>query len=135
MGAGLSPFVGFELATFALIGYLLLSIHVFITTYVTGEFKISYARLGPTEARVLAIIGNTVIMVMAKPFMTFWDSPSPSMISSLSSSDRLPLPRSSFQPLKQASYSPEPTGQAASNQDKNSSFIPRRVYSGGFVLW
>jgi hypothetical protein len=70
MGAGLSPFVGFELATFALIGYLLLSIHVFITTYVTGEFKISYARLGPTEARVLAIIGNTVIMVMAKPFMT-----------------------------------------------------------------
>jgi archaetidylinositol phosphate synthase len=70
MGAGLSPFVGFELATFALIGYLLLAIHVFITTYVTGEFKISYARLGPTEARLLAIIGNTVIMVMAKPFMT-----------------------------------------------------------------
>ena len=70
MGAGLSPFISFEIATFALIGYLLLSIHVFITTYVTGEFKISYARLGPTEARVLAIIGNTVIMVMAKPFMT-----------------------------------------------------------------
>jgi archaetidylinositol phosphate synthase len=71
MGAGLSPFISFEIATFALIGYLLLSIHVFITTYVTGEFKISYAKLGPTEARLLAIAGNTVIMVMAKPFMQF----------------------------------------------------------------
>jgi archaetidylinositol phosphate synthase len=71
MGAGLSPFISFEIATFALIGYLLLSIHVFITTYVTGEFKISYAKLGPTEARLLAIVGNTIIMVMAKPFMEF----------------------------------------------------------------
>jgi archaetidylinositol phosphate synthase len=80
MGAGISPFISFEIATFALIGYLLLSIHVFITTYVTGEFKISYAKLGPTEARLLAIVGNTIIMVMAKPFMelmgwsfTFYD--------------------------------------------------------------
>lgn len=80
IGAGLSPFVSFHAATFAMTGYLLLSIHVFITTYVTGEFKLSYARLGPTEARLLAIIGNTLIMVMAKPTLqllsytfTFYD--------------------------------------------------------------
>jgi archaetidylinositol phosphate synthase len=48
---------------------------------VTGEFKISYAKLGPTEARLLAIIGNSIIMGMAKPFMhlfgysfTFYDT-------------------------------------------------------------
>jgi archaetidylinositol phosphate synthase len=80
IGAGLSPFISFHIATLAMTGYLLLSIHVYITTYVTGEFKLSYAKLGPTEARVLAIIGNTIIMVMAKPFMqlfgfsfTFYD--------------------------------------------------------------
>jgi len=80
MGAGISPYIDMLIATFALIGYLLLSIHVYITTYVMGEFKISYARWGPTEARVMCIIGNTVIMALADPFMdlfgfsfTFYD--------------------------------------------------------------
>jgi archaetidylinositol phosphate synthase len=72
MGAGLSPFVNFEIATFALIGYLLLAIHTFITTYVMGEFKISYAMWGPTEARVLAIIGNTVMMALLDPFFDLY---------------------------------------------------------------
>jgi archaetidylinositol phosphate synthase len=74
MGAGLSPFVNFEIATFALIGYLLLMIHAFITTYVMGEFKISYSRLGPTEARVLAILGNAVIIALADPFIDLFGS-------------------------------------------------------------
>ncbi len=55
LGLGLTPYVNFSVACLALIGYLLLSVLVYIRTYVMGEFKISYGKLGPTEVRVLAI--------------------------------------------------------------------------------
>ena len=61
LGLGLTPFVSFHVASLTLIAYLLLSLLVFIRTCVTGEFKISYSRLGPTEIRVLAILLNTVM--------------------------------------------------------------------------
>jgi len=61
LGLGLTPYISFHVASLALIGYLLLSLLVFIRTCVVGEFKISYSRLGPTEVRVLAIILNSVM--------------------------------------------------------------------------
>jgi archaetidylinositol phosphate synthase len=61
LGLGLTPFVSFHVASLTLIAYLLLSLLVFIRTCVTGEFKISYSRLGPTEIRVLAILLNIVM--------------------------------------------------------------------------
>jgi archaetidylinositol phosphate synthase len=59
LGLGLTPYVSFTAASLALIGYLLLSVLVYIRTSAVGEFKISYGRLGPTEIRVLAILLNT----------------------------------------------------------------------------
>lgn len=61
LGLGLTPFISFNIASLTLIGYLLLSLLVFIRTCVMGEFKISYGRLGPTEVRVLAIMLNTAM--------------------------------------------------------------------------
>ncbi|MBN2048429.1 MAG: CDP-alcohol phosphatidyltransferase family protein [Anaerolineaceae bacterium] len=61
LGLGLSPYFSFEIAQFLLIGYLMLSIYVYITTYVKGEFQLSYAKLGPTEMRAIGIILNTLI--------------------------------------------------------------------------
>ncbi len=61
LGLGLTPFIRFDIACLALIGYLLLSVLVFVRTCVVGEFKISYGRLGPTEIRVLAVLLNTVM--------------------------------------------------------------------------
>lgn len=61
LGMGLSPYLKFELASMALIGYLLLSILVYINTYVNGVFKITFSRLGPTEARAIAILVNTLV--------------------------------------------------------------------------
>ena len=58
IGLGLTRFVSFNIACLALIAYLLLSILVYVTTCVVGEFKISYGKLGPTEIRVLAILLN-----------------------------------------------------------------------------
>ena len=61
IGLGLSPFVRFDLALLALIGYLMVSVYVYLVTYVNGVFRISYAGLGPTEMRLLAIIANTLV--------------------------------------------------------------------------
>lgn len=71
LGLGLSPYLRFDLALLALISYLLLSTYVYLVTYVNGVFRISYARLGPTETRVLAIIANTVVFFTGNPLIHF----------------------------------------------------------------
>ena len=58
LGLGATPYVSFNAACLALIGYLLLSVLVYIRTYVAGEFKISYGKLGPTESRAIAVLLN-----------------------------------------------------------------------------
>jgi phosphatidylglycerophosphate synthase len=58
LGLGMTPYVSFNIACLALIAYLLLCALVFIRTCVTGIFKISYGKLGPTEIRLLAILLN-----------------------------------------------------------------------------
>ena len=80
IGLGLSPYVELNLALLALVGYFMVSIYVFLATYVSGEFRISYAKLGPTEIRLIGIIANTVMMVLgARKFIlpfgsfTFYD--------------------------------------------------------------
>lgn len=58
LGLGMTPYVSFNVACLALISYLLLSVLVYIRTYVAGEFKISYGKLGPTESRAVAVLLN-----------------------------------------------------------------------------
>jgi phosphatidylglycerophosphate synthase len=67
LGLGLSPYIRFDIASLALIGYLLMSVLVYVRTAVTGEFRISYGRLGPTEVRVIAILANTLIFFFGNP--------------------------------------------------------------------
>jgi len=55
---GTTPYVRFEIAAVALVGYLLLEIYATLSTYTSGEFKISYAYLGPTEMRLLAVLAS-----------------------------------------------------------------------------
>lgn len=61
LGVGLSPYVTYNIACLALVGYLVLSILVYLRTYIAGEFKISYAGLGPTESRAVAVLLNIVM--------------------------------------------------------------------------
>jgi phosphatidylglycerophosphate synthase len=61
-GIGLSPYVSLEIAGIALAGYLLLSIHAFLSVRVLGELKLSYLNLGPTELRFV-LIGLTIAMM------------------------------------------------------------------------
>lgn len=66
LGLGLSPYVSFNMACLALVGFLLMSVLVYLRTYVDGEFKLSYAKLAPTEARALAVLLNTVMFFFGK---------------------------------------------------------------------
>jgi archaetidylinositol phosphate synthase len=70
-GLGLSSYVRFEIAVLTLIGYLLMSILVYVRTCVDGEFKISYAKLGPTEMRLIAISSNTLVYFIGNPVINF----------------------------------------------------------------
>jgi archaetidylinositol phosphate synthase len=69
VGLGLSPYVRLDIACLALIGYLLMSILVYVRTCVVGEFRISYIRLGPTEMRVMAIMANTLVFFAGNPLV------------------------------------------------------------------
>jgi phosphatidylglycerophosphate synthase len=68
-GLGLSPYVRLDIALFGLVGYLLVSVMVYIRTYIDGVFKISYGRLGPTEVRVILI--SLTFMMFFADFPTF----------------------------------------------------------------
>lgn len=61
-GMGLSPYVTMDVAMLALAGYLLLSIHAFLSARVLGEFKLSYLAAGPTELRVMLIVLTIAMM-------------------------------------------------------------------------
>ncbi len=52
------------IAAFFLVGYLLLSSEVFLATHALNQFKISYFKFGPTELRILLIIGNIFVYYM-----------------------------------------------------------------------
>ena len=73
LGIGLSPYVRFDLACLALIGYLALSAMVYIRTCLAGEFVLSYSRLGPTEARLIAVGANAIVWFAGGlTFSIFW---------------------------------------------------------------
>ena len=67
LGLGLSPYVHFEIAALALIGYLLMSVYVYVDTYVTGVFKISYGKFGPTEVRAVIVLVNILVYFLGNP--------------------------------------------------------------------
>jgi len=75
LGLGLSPYVRFDLACLALIGYFLLSVLVFLRTCVKGEFVLSYGRLGPTEVRLLAMTANTLVYFIGNPMPNLFSLP------------------------------------------------------------
>jgi archaetidylinositol phosphate synthase len=76
LGLGLSPYIRFEVACLALISYLMMSILVYVRTYVDGEFQISYIGIGPTELRAIAVAANILVYFVGKqklpaPFSVF----------------------------------------------------------------
>lgn len=67
VGIGLSPYVSVESALLGLAGYLLLSIHAFLSVRVLGELPLTYLNLGPTEVRILLIILTFAFLIFGVP--------------------------------------------------------------------
>jgi archaetidylinositol phosphate synthase len=57
-GLGFSGLMSTPVAVALLIVYLLLSVESYLATYTVGEFKITHFGFGPTELRLLLIVGN-----------------------------------------------------------------------------
>jgi archaetidylinositol phosphate synthase len=66
-GLGLSPYVRLDIACLALVGYLLMSILTYVEAFVSGKFQLSYAKVGPTEMRLIAILANVLIYFLGNP--------------------------------------------------------------------
>jgi len=76
-GLALSSFMSPSIALGLLIAYFLLSIEVYLTTYTIGAFHLSFWSFGPTELRLLLVIGNIalffrpVVMLFGRQFLLF----------------------------------------------------------------
>lgn len=70
VGAGLSSLMHLNIALLVFAAYLMLSIYVYISAHLKGEFKLTYASLGPTEFRVIVIIVNT-LFIYVNPLREF----------------------------------------------------------------
>lgn len=65
IGVGLSTLMHFPIALMTLVAYLMMSIYVFINAHLKNEFKLTFARLGPTEFRVVMVIVSILFMYIA----------------------------------------------------------------------
>lgn len=70
-GMALSGYLTPAIAAFFLVGYLLLSSEVFLATHSLNKFQISYFKFGPTELRILLIVGNLFVYYMAPQIRWF----------------------------------------------------------------
>lgn len=70
VGIGLSPFMSLYIALALLVVYLQLTVNVSMNAHLRAEFKLTYAGLGPTEFRIVAILLNTAL-ILIKPWQVF----------------------------------------------------------------
>jgi len=61
-GLAVSPYMSRWVAFGLLVVYYMLSIHIYLSTYTEGVFKIAYGKVGGTELRLILIVGNLVLL-------------------------------------------------------------------------
>jgi len=61
-GLGCSGLLHWQAAIAMLVGFLLLSSETFLATYTLSRFQMSQGIFGPTELRILLIIGNLILL-------------------------------------------------------------------------
>jgi archaetidylinositol phosphate synthase len=61
LGLGLSPFMLLSIGALIVVGYLILSINVYLESMAFGRFRLGYGLLGPTEIRVVLILLNAAL--------------------------------------------------------------------------
>jgi phosphatidylglycerophosphate synthase len=61
-GMAASPYMSRWVALGLLVVYYMLSIHIYLSTYTEGVFKIAYGKVGGTELRIFLIAGNLALL-------------------------------------------------------------------------
>ena len=64
-GLGYSGYLDWKIAAGMLVGFYALSIESYLATYTTGRFHLSHGLFGPTEIRLLLIVGNLFLYTHA----------------------------------------------------------------------
>jgi phosphatidylglycerophosphate synthase len=64
LGIGLSGLMHLDLALIILAFYFMLTINVSINAHLKKEFRLTYAKLGPTEFRIIMVIVNTLFILV-----------------------------------------------------------------------
>ncbi|HXD32691.1 MAG TPA: CDP-alcohol phosphatidyltransferase family protein [Pyrinomonadaceae bacterium] len=62
LGLAISGYMSERVAAGVLVVFMMLAINTYLTTYVLGVFKISQWKMGPTEMRLLLMIGNLYLL-------------------------------------------------------------------------
>lgn len=70
LGVGLSCLMRLDLALMIFAVYLCLTVNVSVSAHLKSEFKLTYAKLGPTEFRVIAIL-LTSLFIFIEPLRNF----------------------------------------------------------------
>jgi phosphatidylglycerophosphate synthase len=60
-GLAISGLVDWRIALGMFVAFLMLSVEVYLAAYTLGTFRLSFARFGPTEIRILLAIGNVAL--------------------------------------------------------------------------
>lgn len=61
-GLAVSGFLHWQIAVGMLVAFLVLSVESYLTTYTIGKFCLSHGFFGPTEIRILLMIGNVALL-------------------------------------------------------------------------
>lgn len=72
LGFGLSQDIRLDVSFFALIGYFLLCMYVFINNHISGTMRLSFIGFGPTELRICLVLINTAMFFWGRAGMTVW---------------------------------------------------------------
>ena len=60
-GLSISGIVDWRIALGMFIAFLMLSVEVYLAAYTLGTFRLSFAKFGPTEIRILLALGNAAL--------------------------------------------------------------------------
>ena len=60
-GLAISGFIDWKIALGMYVVFLMLSVEIYLATYTVGTFRLSFAKFGPTEIRILLALGNVAL--------------------------------------------------------------------------
>jgi archaetidylinositol phosphate synthase len=71
-GLAASGYIDWRIAMGMLVAFLLLSIESYLASYTLGIFRLSFAKFGPTEIRILLAIANTILFFLPAARIPGW---------------------------------------------------------------